>query len=237
MVDPVAVVGDKLSAWAGAIKYLLYFLGGGLLLVIIGFWYRNKRIFIFPVGVYRRRGNERKIRVCKGGYINKNKMRTFRIKWGRINAPWNRKDLDFLPDTNHMDSEGRIYFDQLDPDTYIQTRKFHLKRPTRIRRIKLLENYGELKVGAEITQYEHLIEHLVNSGTAEYSDLPTEEEYKEVEEIYFEPVPRDTKALAVQEIKNVNQALGRDSLKTTLIIGGLMVLGVVLIVTIFILKG
>lgn len=236
MVDPVAVVSDKLVAWSGAIKYLLYFIGGALLLVIIGFWYRNKRIFIFPCGVYRRRGNERKIRICKGGYIKKDKIRTFRIKWGRVNAPWNRKDLDFLPDTNYMDSEGRIYFDQLDPDTYVQVRKFHLKRPTRIRRIKLLENYGELKAGEEITQWEHLIEPLIHQGTAEYIDTPTEE-FKEVEEVYFEPVPRDTKALAVQEIKNVNQALGRDSIKTTLIIGGLMVLGVVLIVTVFVLKG
>lgn len=239
--EAISNIIPNTQALLTTIKYGFWFGSGALLIVAIYLWWNNKRIFTFPVVVFRRRGDKRKIRRCKGGYIVKDKLRTFRFKWGRnilnnfISMKRSRKDLDYLPDTNLMDEEGTIYFDQYDPDTYVQVRKFHMKKPTRLRKIKFLQPYGNFSPGEEIKQYEHIVSPLVENEIAEYSDSDNKE-YFDTEEIHFEPVPRDTKALAVQSIKGVADALGKDAFKTTLMIGGLIVLGVTLIVTIFVLS-
>lgn len=209
-------------------EIILWAIIGILLVWVIISFIRNKIIYKFPVVLYARRGNSRIIRYAKGGYINLKGLRTFRIKWGKIKLPWWKKDLEYLPDTALMDAEGRLHFDQYDPDTYIQKRITHLSKPTRMRVIEFLKPYEMFREGDRIVQFQHLADGLVDLEIAKYLDDGKESRIVEVEESYFEPVPRNTKQIAIQNIRGLEETLKSDKFKQmALLVGGIIVLALV----------
>jgi hypothetical protein len=199
--------------------YAIYMLVFALVAFVIYKYIKNVITYKFPIVINARRGNARKVRYGKGGYIKKKGLRTFRLRWGKL-IKWG-KNLDFLPDTSLMDSDGRLYFDQLDPDTYAQVRIIHNPVQTKLRLIKFLKTFENNNVGDIKMQYEHIAEPMISEGIAEYVEGFAGQPM-EVEDIYSEPVPRDQKQLAIQEIKMVDQALKDDTMKKWLIGGSII---------------
>ena len=215
--------GFSSLSWANILPIILWIVGIGLFGYITYTLVRNYVVFKYPIRIDARRGGGvRKSRIGKGGYIMSKGIRTFRIKWGKLQLPWNSKELDFLPDTNDMDTDGRLHFDQLDPDTYVQKRVVHLSRPTRLREVIMKSTYGNYKEGDKILQYEHLIEPLVINGLAEY----TEEDKKlnskmiDVENDAWEPIPRDARQTYINEVASLERTMNFNSLKGMMIMIG-----------------
>ena len=94
-------------------------------IVVIGFmawaWYQNKFIFKFNVRIFRtREGGKVKEGNFKGGYINrKNNAPFFQIKTGLFS----RINMIETPKVEFMDEEDRLYYKQIDVNTYIQLRR------------------------------------------------------------------------------------------------------------------
>ena len=221
-VNPTPTTDTGGGATLALLTIILYMLIIGGVSVITFIIVRNKIIFKFPIVIYSRRGNSRKTRYGKGGYIKKKGVLTFKIKWGW--RPWDKKDLDFLPDTSLMDSDGRLHFDQYDPTTYIQKKVFHLVKPTKLRVVEFKEPYGDFKQGDRIMQFEHLVADLQRDGKVIFIDNGDGKEI-EIEEDFYEPVPRDNKVMAIQEIKNLEKFMNKSPIgQVALIVGGILVL-------------
>lgn len=190
---------------------------------------RNKLIFKFPIVIYARRGMGRKIRTGKGGYIRKKGLLHFKIKWGKLSMPWMKKTLDFLPDTNLMDADGRLHFDQLDPETYVQKRVVHVFKDTRKRKVKFLKAYYPFSEGDEAIFYENIINPIVQEGTAVYLDTGDDAKVNEIVEEQWEPVGVDQKRLAIQEIRMADMTLKTNKLKGMLIGAGVITVIILII--------
>jgi len=99
------------------------------LLIIFGFFVcliifiRNKYIFKYPVRIFRIRENGKVIESnYVGGYIGrKNSAPFFRIKAGFF--PWQVIDLTTTPNPKYLDEQNRVYYKQIDVDTYIQMKR------------------------------------------------------------------------------------------------------------------
>jgi len=103
--------------------YLLYILP--FLIIII--WYisyrRNKATYKYPVRIFKIREQGKVIEVnYKGGYIGrKNSAPFFSIKTGRW--WWQRIELTKTPNPKYLDEQDRVYYMQVDVDTYVQLRR------------------------------------------------------------------------------------------------------------------
>jgi len=120
---------------AGGLKALLYIIPILTLAIIFIIHFRNRSIYKYPVRVFRIRENGKvKESNYLGGYIGrKNSAPFFRIKRGRL--PWQYIDLTTTPIVKYMDEEDRIYYLQIDVDTFVQ-----LKRNIDLRVTKLIKN-------------------------------------------------------------------------------------------------
>lgn len=102
---------------------LNYVLWGVIILAVGWFGYRfymDKKIYKNPVRIFRQRQNGTKKEVnTKGGYIKDKKgIVSFWIKTGRIK----RFKMPSLPDPDAIDEEDRVYYHQISPVDYIQTK-------------------------------------------------------------------------------------------------------------------
>jgi hypothetical protein len=123
MADIISSVGSAASSTISSLKWVLY--ATPLILVVgwLGMWYREKKIFIYPVRIFKVRENGKVTEVnCKGGYVNrKNSAPFFRIKLGKW--WWQHVDLTKTPNPEGMDEQNRVYYKQIDVDTYVQLRR------------------------------------------------------------------------------------------------------------------
>lgn len=209
-----------------------------LVMMIIAFGFaififiRNKIVYKYPVVISERLGSTRKIKNGKGGWIRKKGIRRFKIKQGWIL----RKVLDINPDTSLMDAEGRLHFDRLDPDTFIQKQVIHLARPTKLRKLQLLKPYMDMPINTIFMQFQHIAEPLVNDGIASYLDSAETKE-EEVEDTILEPIPNDTKESAIMEIRDLENVLKRDTIKRAMIIGGIVMFAMFAVIGLYMLFG
>lgn len=114
-----------LFSWFGGVGgfqqaglYVLAFLPvivAGFVLVIVS---RNKKIYRYKARIYKvREGNTYKELNFKAGYIRrKNSAPYFRIKTGWFKGI----DLITTPKPQYIDEEDRVYYKQIDVDTYVQ---------------------------------------------------------------------------------------------------------------------
>lgn len=82
---------------------------------------RNKKKYNFKVRIYRvREGGRHKEANFKGGYVNrKNSAPFFRIKTGFFKSI----DLTTTPNPRYIDEEDRVYYKQIDVNTYVQMKR------------------------------------------------------------------------------------------------------------------
>lgn len=109
---------------AGTITAIYYFLFAlpfiiGLIWLLV--YLRNKKIYVYRARIFRiREGEKYKESNFKAGYINRtNSSPFFRIKTGFLKSI----DLTTTPNPRYIDEDNRVYYKQIDINTYIQLRR------------------------------------------------------------------------------------------------------------------
>jgi len=110
--------------------YLYYFLYSVPILILVFFFIkkiREKKIYKYPVRIFKVReaGKVKEINT-RGGYIGrKNSAPFFRIITGKTFFRLFNKysDLTTTPNPKFMDEEDRVYYKQIDVDSYVQLQR------------------------------------------------------------------------------------------------------------------
>jgi hypothetical protein len=207
--------------------------------------YRDKKVFIYPVRIYRQRNNGQvKEFNTFGGYTKKGIQNKFTIKMTKFK----KKELDKLPLSEFMDEDNRIYYWQLNPDAPL----IQVKRDFSIRQI-MVPNDNFIEPTKEEIERGIKIALIEINKNAEYKHLSDEEKYvlasnliqeeieKErnvlIDETYptYTPVPTDLKQQALVDIANYKNTLGVDVNKQfAYFVGGVIALAVLGIVVFYI---
>jgi len=103
------------------LKYFLYVSPLLVIIIVLFVRTRNKNIYRYKVRVFKTRENNKVKEVnYVGGYINRvNSAPFFKVKTGR----WSSFDLSETPKLEYMDEEDRVYYKQIDVNTFIQMRR------------------------------------------------------------------------------------------------------------------
>jgi hypothetical protein len=220
--DPLASINlGGIQAQAYDIAY--YIIWGVIILGIVLFLYfkyQDKKIFIYPTRIFRRRSNGLiKEFNTFGGYLLKNGVTEFTIKMGRFK----KKGLQRLPNSELMDEEDRVYFYQISPEApLIQCRReikiekveiFDDKyiEPSEVERQKILDRYLlELKSIEENKELKD--DELKLVALQRLEQEIQEEKYKKIDvtSAYYTPVPTDQKLQAYHDIRTLSNTLGVD---------------------------
>lgn len=112
------------SIQGGAMDIVQYVIWGLVVLGVVIFgWlkYQDKKIYIYPVRIFRQRHNGLvKELNTFGGYVKKNNLTSFSVKIGKFK----KKTTDKLPMSDMMDEDNRVYYLQLSPDApLVQVRR------------------------------------------------------------------------------------------------------------------
>lgn len=130
---------------AGGLRNILYyaiaFIPIILIAVVLIINVRNKKIYKYKARIYQvREGGKYKEGNYKAGYIRrKNSAPYFRIKTGFAKGI----DLITTPNPAYIDEEDRVYYKQIDVDTYIQ-----MKRKMEGGKIMMTPVESDVKYGA-----------------------------------------------------------------------------------------
>ncbi len=124
MVSFGSVYGEMISGIVTIAYWLMWITPLIIAIITAIVIYRNKKIYAYPVRIFKVRENGKVIeRNCKGGYITRrNSSPFFRIKLGWL--PWQYKDLTTTPNPAYMDEQNRVYLKQIDVDSFIQIRRY-----------------------------------------------------------------------------------------------------------------
>lgn len=247
-VDEIAKMFSPEALRSGAMDIAQYVIWGVLALAVIIFaWkkWQDKKIFIYPVRIFRRRanGNVKEINT-KGGYIKKGTITYFIVKISKFK----KKEMDKLPNSSLMDEDNRIYFYQISPDApYLQVRRRfeieeilvpneHFKEPSQKEKEKLItelllqeefnEEFKDLTEQEKTDKARQIIEHDI---------FTSKNQLVEISDAVYTPVPSDLKQQAMAEINNYKNMLGVDVNKQmAYLVGGLIVLGIIAIIIFYI---
>ena len=131
------------SGWGQNLVYLLYILPFLIILVWFISYKRDKATYKYPVRIFRIREQGKVLESnYKGGYIGRrNSAPFFSIKTGRW--WWNRIELTKTPNPKYLDEQDRVYYMQIDADTYVQ-----MKRKFDDRIMSLIPVEPDIKYGA-----------------------------------------------------------------------------------------
>ena len=109
------------GSMTNTLYYILAFIPviGGAIWGIIT--WRNKRIYIYKARIYKiREGGKYKELNFKAGYIRRlNSAPYFRIKTGWFKGV----DLITTPNPKYIDEEDRVYYKQIEVDTFVQMKR------------------------------------------------------------------------------------------------------------------
>jgi len=135
--------GSMFSGWGQNLVYLLYILPFLIILVWFISYKRDKATYKYPVRIFRIREQGKVLESnYKGGYIGRrNSAPFFSIKTGRW--WWNRIELTKTPNPKYLDEQDRVYYMQIDADTYVQ-----MKRKFDDRIMSLIPVEPDIKYGA-----------------------------------------------------------------------------------------
>jgi len=119
-----SIYGGMLSGLASSIYILVWVIPLILIISFIVVYFRNKKIYVYPVRIFRIRENGKVIeKNCKGGYIKrKGSSPYFRIKLGKW--WWQYTDLITTPNPEYMDEQNRVYLKQIDVGSFVQMRRY-----------------------------------------------------------------------------------------------------------------
>ncbi len=115
---------EALSQIVNAAYWLIWIIPLVIIAVSAFVIYRNKKIYVHPVRIFKVRENGKVIETNhKGGFIKrKGSGALFRIKKGRW--WWQYVDLITTPKPEYMDEQNRVYLKQIDVDTFVQLRRY-----------------------------------------------------------------------------------------------------------------
>ncbi len=203
---------------------IAYYIIWAVVLLAVGvfawFYYQNKKIYIYPVRIFRRRQNGGvKELNKKGGYVTKKGMVYFVIKMKRFKS----KTLDRIPDSGLMDEEDRLYFYQLSPESpLIQCKRTFNIEPIEMINTDFVEPSEEElnkmieKRMLELRQIEENKEKTDESlFLIACNDIDEELNIKRKEiidmtNVYYTPIPTDQKRQALLDIQKFRETLGVD---------------------------
>ncbi|MHA1225344.1 MAG: hypothetical protein ACTSPV_01210 [Candidatus Hodarchaeales archaeon] len=119
-----SVYGGMLSGLASSIYILVWVIPLILIISFIVVHFRNKKIYVYPVRIFRTRENGKVIeKNFKGGYIKRRGSSPyFRIKLGKW--WWQYTDLITTPNPEYMDEQNRVYLKQIDVGSFVQMRRY-----------------------------------------------------------------------------------------------------------------
>jgi hypothetical protein len=146
MVNLFGVFSGFGSGIVNALKWSLYFSPLIILIIYLAIHYRNKFLYKYKVRVFRERENGKvKESNFVAGYINrKNSAPFFRIKTGKW--WWQYLDLTETPKVQYMDEDDRVYYKQIDINSYVQ-----MRRIIEGDRIKFTPVESDVKYGAVLS--------------------------------------------------------------------------------------
>lgn len=104
--------------------WIVFLLVVSLFVLMITTVIKNKVVYKHPVRIFKTReyGGVKELN-CNGGYIGrKNSASFFQIKPSKIN-PFKKINLNTTPNPKYMDQDNRVYYWQLDLDTYVQMKR------------------------------------------------------------------------------------------------------------------
>lgn len=109
------------SSIFSGLYYALYLLPVAIFVIWVSVVFRNKKLYHYPVRIFKVRENGKVIEFnTKGGYIGrKNSAPFFRIKLGWFKSV----DLTTTPRPEYIDEQDRVYYRQIDVDSYVQLRR------------------------------------------------------------------------------------------------------------------
>jgi len=178
MADISNLVGDwSISSIKGGVMDIAVYVIWGLVIlgVVIFAWkkYQDKKIYMYPVRIFRQRRNGMvKEQNTFGGYIKKGKITQFIIKIGKFK----KKAMDRIPLSEHMDEDNRVYYWQLSPESpLVQVRRKFEVEPIWVPNENFIEPTNEQ------------IEYEVNN---EYERIKDSEDFKEVKEEKLKNIAR-----------------------------------------------
>lgn len=211
------------SIQSGLYGYAIWIIYGVIALGLAVFgWmkWQDKKIYIYPVRIYKQRNNGQvKEFNTFGGYIKKGNISQFCVKMTKFK----KKIVDKLPLSEYMDEDNRISYWQLSPDSPL----IQVKRNFSVEQI-LVPNDNFIEPSRE--EVERAIKYaLIELNSKEETKNLTEEEKKTiaerivqeeidskrnilVDETYptYSPVPTDLKQQALTDINIYKQTLGVD---------------------------
>lgn len=219
LIGDVSVEGLR----AGAMEMAVWIFWGVIILGFLAFAYMkymDKKVYKYPVRIFRRRNNGL-VRETNtfGGYVKNAKLTYFMIKMGKFK----KKKLNKIPLSELMDEDNRIYFWQVSPDApLIQTKRSFVIEKVMAQN----ENYKE----PTLEEYDKLInEKIIELKKEEYYKETDEDEVKKIarqiinEKIENErnelidvtiptytPIPSDIQQQAMMDIANYRNTLGVD---------------------------
>lgn len=123
MADFMGFFSGSLGGIMTTLKWVLYLLPVIILITILIIHFRNKAIYKYPVRVFKVREAGKVIEVnYVGGYVGRvNSAPFFRIKTGRW--WWQFLDLTKTPNPKYMDEQNRVYYKQIDINTFVQIKR------------------------------------------------------------------------------------------------------------------
>ena len=123
MAELFGFLGDFGGGIGSSLMILVYALPVILIFAFVIMTIRSKSIYKYPVRIFKVRENGNVIELNrKGGYIGRrNSAPFFRIKTGRW--WWQQVDLNKTPNPAFLDEQDRVYYKQIDVDTYIQMKR------------------------------------------------------------------------------------------------------------------
>ena len=143
MAEFFGFVGQMVGGILSGLKITLYLAPVILIILYLVIHYKNKSTYKYPVRVFRVREGKRNLEAnYVGGYIGrKNSAPFFRIKTGKW--WWQFMDLTKTPNPKYLDEQNRVFYKQIDVDTFIQIRRIFDDRG-----IKLIPVEPDIKYGA-----------------------------------------------------------------------------------------
>jgi len=213
-----------LSNIKGEIYDISIYIIWGLIILGVGLFlwkkYKDKKVYIYPVRIYKQRNNGLvKEFNTFGGYIKKGNVTQFIIKMSRFK----KRPTDKLPLSEYMDEDDRIYYWQISPESPL----IQVKRDFFVEEV-LVSNDNFIEPTKEDKEFtiKKMISNMLNKE--EYKDKSKEDIRIIAENLFDEdiskernklmditrpiytPVPTNLKQQAIAEINLYKNTLGVD---------------------------
>jgi len=214
MVESISELWGLNGGLSGQISDVVtYVLWGILFLVVAGVIfkkYRDKKIFKYPVRILRKRqnGKTKEINTIGGYIVNKHKVTEFIIKTGKFKT----KKMSFLPDADLMDEDDRVYYYQIDPETYIQTYKTLNFKKIFVPNKKFIpptEEEKEILIKLSLEENKELSRDEAKEKVNKFIES-SKGTYEEIGYLEYQPIRTDIRTSTINEIKAVTNTLGVD---------------------------